>query len=287
MPKIPFEMKTTQFLLENRKIKQGRGRGYLGMSGLNAKCSRALWYGFHWASPPQELDIRTKRIFDRGNLEEERIISELLEVGIEVYKVIDGAEVPMTGSLTEVQEEIIGFAGHAKGHPDGRVRGLPESSKPHLLEMKTAKESKFKEFVKKGVKEANKVYYGQVQIYMHRLGLERALFIVSNKNTEERYYERIRYDKDYAEALVHREMGIITSDSPPDKISENRNWIDCKFCNHTDVCHNSAQPSQNCRTCDCSDILDDGKWECSYHGKEITQKEQEVGCPSWRRGWGL
>jgi hypothetical protein len=26
--------------------------------------------------------------------------------------------------------------------------------------------------------------------------------------------------------LLHREMGIITSDSPPDKISENRNWID-------------------------------------------------------------
>ena len=41
-----------------------------------------------------------------------------------------------------------------------------------------------------------------MQIYMHLLGLKRALYLAKNKNTDELYSERIKYDKAEAERLL-------------------------------------------------------------------------------------
>lgn len=290
MAKIPEFTNTTHNTIENSYVEQSRERGYLGMSSLGKKCSRALWYGFHFATAAKPLPRRVKRIFDRGHLEEKRIIDELVEVGgMEVFlRNPDGTTSPMTGDIGEKQEEIVGFAGHARGHPDGRVLGVIEAPKTeHLLEMKTAKESKFKEIVKHKVKKANPVYYSQMQRYMHALGLKRALLIVTNKNTEERHYERVEYVKEDAVALEQREASIIMSDLPPKKISENKNFMECKWCASKAVCHEGEMVDVNCRTCDSSDIMDDGKWHCSRHDMEIDFKKQNVGCDFWKIGWGL
>jgi len=287
MPKIPINMNTTAYKVESI-VHEQEPRGYLGMSGLGHPCSRTLWYGFHFVSKRESITARMKRLFNRGHQEEPVIISDLKSAGIEVFKVINEEEVEMTGEKDEDQEELIGFAGHAKGHPDGRVRGLPEAPKTvHLLEMKTASDAQFKKIKKLGVKKAKPVYYSQAQRYMDKMGLTRALFVVTNKNNDERHYERVKIDKDYAEILAKKEQDIILAEAPPPKISENRNWIDCKYCNHKDVCHGGQQPERNCRTCNHADIADNGRWECNMHQRDLTLDEQIKGCEFWSQGWGL
>lgn len=292
MVSIPVNMNTTEYVMENRTIPSdvSKRRGYLGMSGLGNKCERALWYGFHFMSPPEDLPIRTRRIFNRGDLEEARIIAELKEVGMEVYKEVDGERIEIFGHIGEEQEHLVGFAGHAAGHPDGRVLGVIEAPKtPHLLEIKTAKASKFKEYIKhKSVEKVNPVYYGQCQRYMSKMKLKRALFIVTNKDTEERYYERVYFNEDHSEELQTKEIGVIVSDRPPAKLSHNKNWLDCKWCNHKGVCHNNEIPVKNCRSCAHADIADAGEWHCSNkNNKVLSIIDQNAACLDYSIGWGV
>ena len=296
MPKIPVNMNTTEFLVENLLIEPKPRRDYLGMSSLGNKCLRHLFYSFHWASFRPKVPIRKQRIFDRGDIEEARIIADLVRAGLQVFRLDEmGNEIPMTGELGEEQEELVGFAGHSAGHPDGRVRGLPESKKVHLLEMKSAKASKWAEFKKHGVKKANPVYYAQMQRYMPEMGLDRALFIVTNKDTEERHYERVRLEQPAVAELKRKEMIIITSESPPERISNNSNWIDCKWCDDRDICHGKKVVEKNCRTCAFVDIEDNGKWRCGNKdckpkfNKELSKQDQMDGskCNHYKVGWGL
>jgi len=262
-------------------------RPYLGMSGLGGPCMRSLWYSFHWVAK-KEIPRRVNRIFERGHWEEHRIIRDLSEIGIDFFRRDkDGIAIPITGNPDEEQERIVGFAGHALGHTDGRCIGVPDAPKTeHLSEFKSANDKNFKKFQKLGVEQSNETYYGQMQRYMLGLGLTRALFVVTNKNDESRYYERVSFDKTYAGDLVKKEQHIVMSEAPLEKIG-GPTWFECKWCDKKGVCHEGDAPDRNCRTCDHSDLENEGKWSCSYHEKEITTDEQRIGCEFWHKGWGL
>lgn len=262
-------------------------RGYLGMSSIGHSCMRHLWYGFHFASP-RILTRRVKRIFSRGDLEEARIITDFTNMGMRFFiRDKDNNEIPITGKVGEKQEEIVGFAGHAKGHVDGRCVGVPGAEKTeHLCEFKTANDKSFKLFVKNGCEKTSPGYYAQQQRYMHALKLTRSLFVVTNKNDESRYPERVYYDKRFSEELVAKEQHIILSETPPDKIG-GPSWFECKYCSDRNVCHLGDAPQRNCRTCEHSDIENGGKWTCGYHEKELNIDEQIHGCDMWSKGWGL
>ena len=60
-------------------------RTHLGASLIGGECSRALWYGFRWATKPK-FSGRILRLFNRGHLEEARFISLLLMIGCTVYQ---------------------------------------------------------------------------------------------------------------------------------------------------------------------------------------------------------
>lgn len=287
MVAIPINEKTLEHLIESVIIEQ-KPRPYLGMSSLGGPCARALWYGLHWVSV-KPIPARVSRIFERGDWEEHRIVRDLKAAGVECFRRdAEGNKIEITGAINEEQEELIGFAGHAKGHPDGRCVGLPEAPvAEHLLEFKSANDKNFQKFVKLGVKSANPTYYGQTQRYMKKMKLKRTLFVVTNKNDESRYYERIILDDDYAASLEEKEQHIIMSDSPLDKIG-GPTWWECKFCDHKPVCHHGEVPLRNCRTCDHSDMENDGKWTCGANGgKELSINEQRDGCNFHRIGWGL
>ena len=85
---------------------------------------------------------------------------------------------------------------------------LLESDKPHLLECKSAKDSRFKEFVKKGIKEVEPKYWAQIQTYMHYMELERCLYVIYNKDTSELHIERFEYNAMEANYYVNRAKEI-------------------------------------------------------------------------------
>lgn len=287
MAKIP-EPVTTLSLLDKQKT-VSYGRPYLGMSSIGTDCERKLWYGLHWVVK-KETSARTNRIFSDGHNAEAGIISDLKRIGYEVYRIcpITGDEIEMTGEVGEEQEEMIGFGGHAKGHNDGRVRGVIESPKtPHLLEMKTANDKSFKDTQSKGVQRAKPVYYAQCQRYMHDLKLTRTLFVMKNKNDSSYYIERIKYDRDFALDLIRKEREIIISDAPPTK-RFNDTWYECKWCDDKDVCHDGKEPEKNCRTCEFADMEDNGIWTCQkQNDRALDIEEQKAGCKLYRKGWGL
>lgn len=238
-------------------------RPYLGMSAIGAKCARQLWYSFRFCSN-EGITKRLNRLFARGHREEPIIVADLRLIGVEHHS---------------DQKEMIDGHGHIKGHCDGILENVPDAPKtPHLSEFKTANDKKFKEMKKKGLKEANPVYYAQMITYMRQLGLKRGLFIMVNKNDDSRYYERVYEDKGKADELMVRAIDVISTENPPARINQSSTWFECKWCDHHSVCHMGIAPNVTCRSCESCDIENDGKWSCSKLGWELEYKMQMSAC---------
>ena len=227
MVKIPEEATKlkVELAVEGGMIKK-EYRPYFGISGLGAECPRAAWYSFRWCTAVY-INKRLQRLFDRGHREEDVVVADLENAGMVVHSRQIGAT---TGH------------GHISGHPDGIIRHLPDAPKTeHLLEIKTANDKNFKHIQKKGIKVAKYGYWAQAQGYMHLFKLKRALFVVVNKNDDQRYYERIKYEKKAAEELIQKAVDIISSEIPPAKIG-NASWWACRYCDHYNTCHYDAKP---------------------------------------------
>lgn len=259
--KVPNELK--QLLIESRIENHNvtlLPREYLGLSQIGHRCARFLWYTFRWYYT-ETVSQRKLRIFERGNLEEPRVIRDLNKAGC---------------SVSDEQHEII-LSPYIKGHIDGIVTSLPDSSKPHLLEIKTMNEERFKSLKKVGLEKENFVYWAQAHLYMRHMGLSRTLFVATNKNTEERHYERIRRDTGLADLLTDRANDIVNSDIPPRKISESPSWHECKYCPAKEVCHYGATPERTCRSCVNFTLRDDGYY-CNKHETYIASDMHKDAC---------
>jgi hypothetical protein len=272
------------------QVVPGEMRGYLGLSQIGDPCSRKLWYDFRFCSK-KEFSARVARLFQRGHREEPIITADLRKAGVKVHS---------------DQAEVIAGYGHIKGHIDGIGENIPDAPKtPHLLEFKTMKEgvegntkrqpTYFHKLKAKGVEIANPVYWSQCQCYMRLMKLTRTLFIAINKNTDERYYERIRLNILIANELLKRGEEIILSEFPlprlPATNGKTHNWK-CNFCDQKEVCLEGAEPLRNCRTCRYCDIENEGKWSCSEKGDSrnphwLSLEDQISGCLDWRKMKGL
>ena len=238
-------------------------RGYLGASSIGAPCARQLWYSFRKCSKPN-FDGRLYRLFDRGHKEELRFVEELRGIGCEVH------EFDADGN----QFEVIACDGHFKGHTDGCALGVPEAPKTwHLLEMKTASNKSFNSTKKHGVEKDKPQHFAQMQVYMHLTGLTRALYMVVNKDNDELYTERLRYNSTRAKAYIDKAQMIINATTPPERISDDAESFACKFCDARELCHGTSETSAvpvaeiHCRNCVHSTPIEGGKWSCALGGE--------------------
>ena len=235
-------------------------RPYLGLSMIGNKCSRYLQY-YHYMTFKSEYSARIQRLFDVGHAAEKLMIADLAKVGIEV---------------TGRQTEIIGFAGHWKGHIDGK------GNKIFLVEFKTHNEKWFKDLLKKKVKESKPGHYDQMQSYMGYLDLSRCLYMALNKNDSTYYFEWIEFDKERFHELMRKEEDIImTSVLLPRIGNNNRAWFECKMCDAKEVCFEDSIINKNCRSCQNVDVEDAGRWRCSYFGKTLDTREQKIACDNY------
>ena len=213
-------------------------RPHLGASLIGHACDRHLWMTFRWVGS-ESFDGRMLRLFDTGKLEEPRVYEELRGIGCEVAA-DDGT----------AQFKVSTLGGHFGGSLDGAVLGIPEAPKTwHVLEIKTHSDKLFKDLTTKGVREAKPMHWAQMQTYMHLTGMDRALYYAVNKNTDALHIERVEYDRQAAEGLVAKAERIIRADVPPQRLSDDPAWFECKFCRFHGVCHGQQVPEVNCRTC--------------------------------------
>lgn len=275
MPKLPDPIHehttSTAIVRWYEKGQDTNGRAHLGASLIGRPCDRELWYSFRWATI-KKFDGRMLRLFKRGQREEAEFLNELRGIGAEIHDVD-----PDTGK----QHRFTAVRGHFGGSCDAIGRGLPEAPKTWaVIEFKTHKDTSFKELKAKGVQVSKPEHYVQMQIYMGLAELERALYLAVDKNTDELHSEWIHFDQESFDKHLARAEKIIDAEVPPDRISNDPAWYQCKLCDHQAICHGGRTAKKSCRTCVHATPVDDGKWGCQEHERLIPLKEQGIGCRS-------
>jgi hypothetical protein len=240
---------------------------------IGTSCERALWYGFRWSSRSQHSG-RLLRLFERGQMEEDRFIAALRAIGATVLPVN-----PDTGRQWEFRDET----GHFGGSVDAVAIGLPEAPKSWALcEFKTHGDKSFRDLVAKGVQESKPLHWAQMQTYGHLSGLDRALYLAVNKNTDDLYAEWLRIDLAEGARLVAKAQRIINAPTPPTRIAHSETWHECRFCDHHAVCWSGALPERHCRSCMHSTPVAGGQWHCAKYNRLLTLTEQKTGCEDHR-----
>ena len=242
-------------------------------------CPRRLWYGVHWVQALSTPGGRLARIFERGNLEEGRIIAELRAIGCDVI------QFDAQGKQFKIRlgNEWV------RGKVDGLINsGVPGAEKSrHVLEIKTANDKSWKRVFSQGIETAEPNHHAQVQLAMHFFKIKRGLYISVNKNDENIYTERVKYDRDLCETLVGRALDISRSNVPPLRPFKNKDSWQCKFCNFASVCWERALVQPSCRTCcygemDKPDRLYCAKGTVGSDGESRNVEEQRTGCTKWQ-----
>jgi len=241
-------------------------RPYLGMSQLGHKCARNLWMYFRWAAMTTH-NAKSERIFQRGHLEENRIINGWEGIGI---KILDR------------QRTLKGCGGHLKGHTDGRLTNVPGLEEEVMVgEIKTMQQKYFVPLTKKGVEKAKPEYYAQANVYMHYEDANYCLHSTTNKNDEDLHIEILKYDPAIAEPLITKANDVIYSSVPPKKVSNDPTYFMCQWCDFYGPCQLNDPFYKTCRTCTHASPAPNGEWECYKFDQTLTLDEQKAACPKY------
>lgn len=254
-------------------------RKHFGASQVACGCSRYVFLEFRKGKEEQK-EGRRIRIGERGELEEIRIAKELRKLkGIEV---LYSKKARDYGHFKE---------GHFQGTLDILTRGWEDLDKDIKkedwinTECKTFKNSRFNEWVKKGIFLSDQAYFAQAQVYMHKKNIKYTVVIGVNKDTEEIHVEIIPYNSMFANQYIENAHNIIFGSCPkinftnPNAITTN--GAGCKICKYHDICWNEASLDKNCRTCKFIKPLQDGTWFCGKHNKTI--KNQKKSCEFYQQ----
>ena len=255
-----------------------RPRPYLGMSGIGESCARKLWYQWRWCKAVRFNALTLKR-FAGGDAAEAVVIKRL--------RMVDGLTVLAVDPKTGYQHAMSDLGGHYKGHADGLVLGLIQAPKSwHVLEVKESE--KFNDLVKlkrdvgekAALKKWNETYYAQAQSYMHYLDCDRHYLICATPGVRDWVSVRTDYSKSFSEQLGLKASRIVFADTPPERISDDPCWYQCRWCDYSDICHDKEfqQINHNCRTCMFSTPLINGQWKCEKYNSVLDYEQQLHGC---------
>jgi len=279
---VPEESETVKRIYAWHKARGDAepNRGYLGASVIGHECDRYLWYGFR-RCVKRDFSGRMYRLFETGDLEEARFVNELRGIGCTVHDVD-----PDTGKQFEVQA----LAGHVSGHMDGSGLDIPEAPKTwHVLEFKTHNAKSFAKLKKDGVASTKPLHHAQVQTYMGLTGMTRALYLARNKDTDELYSERVRFDPTEFKRLMERARRIIETHEPPARMTNRSDDYRCKFCGVHALCWGMGAvavplPCKTCRTCcHATPDTENGGWSCARGGIDticdsVIRADRQPGC---------
>lgn len=130
------------------------------------RCGRALWLGLA-GQPLQSASGPLVRAAERGRLARQLVARDLRRAGFTV----------------EWQSAL----------ECGYIYGL--TRRPHLLEIQAVPEALFKRLEKFGLGAAIDLEIS-LQSRLGRAKMKQALFVAENKNTQELYFEKVRFDPD-------------------------------------------------------------------------------------------
>ena len=243
-------------------------RVHLGASLIGKECLRALWFDFRWTTRA-EFSGRMLRLFETGQLEEARIVRNLRRTGATVLE---------TDPETGRQWQVSALGGHFGGSLDAVAIGLLEAPKTwHVLEFKTHSVKSFADLKRRGVMASKPRHYAQMQVYLHLTGITRAMYVAVCKDTDELYVERLPADPLFGQTLLVKAEQVIGAERPPEKLSTDPAWWQCRLCEHHGLCHEGTAAERNCRTCLHSTPVPGG-WHCARFDGALPAADQRQGC---------
>lgn len=276
MPQLPSRTSPTLAAIHARRQRDnwtGRGSTFIPAGEAASECSRAIWYGFRWASEAEAFSGRMLRLFATGNMEERRILDDLAKLpGVQ----LESRDANGKQFRAEIQ-------GYIAVKPDGFALGLPEAKKTrHAIECKSANDKNFDAIKKKGLARGKSEHWIQCQLEMLAFGVTRVFYFLVNKNTDEEYVERIKPDVIACARAVQRLISIAEAPRPPAKIRDDADKPPCLFCRHKPICHDGAAVRRHCRTCIHVTPKPGGNWRCEWHQIDLTPESQAEGCEHQR-----
>ena len=224
------------YLIDESFTQESQKRDYLGASIVGHTCERHVQY--QWLAVLGQVDRkefppRILRIFDRGNLYEERARAWLKQAGFLFGR-------------TKKGKAFTDFEGQFKGHVDGVITGWKPQDIPCPVELPLLWEHKclgsksWKKLESDKLKNYSSTYYVQTQIYMHYLGLERCLFMATNSDTMEIYHELVPYKENEAQSARNRVARVLLATHEPcemlPRFTQDKAHYICRFCDFSGGC---------------------------------------------------
>lgn len=239
--------------------------GGISASMVGNECDRALFYELRWVSAQETFTGRTLRIFERGDIEEQRVYADLRAAGVEI----------------DEQAEFTAANGFLRGRADGIATGILEApAARHVLEIKSAKAADWRAVQKHGVAKAKPLHWHQLHAGMSCLGIDRGFYIMVNKDTEEILTERIRLDPEVAARTIARVERIVDAHDAPGRMNDDPESFGCRFCKHRAVCHEAKPTRRTCRSCLHFSFTRDGLGHCERFDQPLRRERQADGCPA-------
>lgn len=199
-------------------------RQYIGASSIGSPCERKLWYGYNGVLGADNEPVM-QRTFDIGKSLESLVLNYLENAGC----VLERRSPQLFYRHPDIPE--------LQGHADAVWYINSDPPKRAILEVKTARDSSFNVFVRKGLEQWYPVYYAQVQAYMGMSGIHEAYVIAINKDTSALHDEYVRFDELAYDMLCYKALRIIDALEPPAKINQNSSFFMCRNCQYKKVCH--------------------------------------------------
>lgn len=244
-------------------------RPHMGASLIGHACDRYIWSVWRWVLTPRHKG-RILRLFDTGRREEARLLEELRGLGVQVWDVD-----PNTGD----QWRVSAHNGHFGGSLDAVAKGLPEAPKSAaVLEFKTHSNKSFADLQAKKVAMAKPQHHDQMQVYMGLMEIDRALYLAVNKDTDEIYSEWVHADPLRFRILMGRAKQLIEATEPPQRMSDDPTFWQCKWCDFYEHCHQGVAAEANCRTCCHASPVENAAWRCEVHSDTVPVEFQRKGC---------
>lgn len=209
-------------------------RTYLGASQIGDECLRRVQYQVT-AAPAKPLEGRTRRIFARGHLYEDRAYNWLTAAGFVISR---------ANALGD-QHGFSVLGGEFRGHVDGIVMEVPPEFEDEietrcLWECKALGAKGFAAVKKNGLAKAYPGYADQAVIYQTYMELEHpVLFTVVCPDTEEMHHELVPYDAKRAQEVSDRAAHVVAHIRSGDllpRVSGDPGGFPCAWCQFQPHC---------------------------------------------------
>ena len=212
--------KLTKLIEKSQETYPHESRDYIGASSIGSDCLRQIWYQYQ-GTESKDVPAKVRRTWAIGKVLEGLILDWLENAGLEIAR-----------TWFDLQSEGMPYF---RGHVDSVW--IKKDEAHAVIEIKTAKNSSFQIFAKKGVKEWNPQYYAQIQSYMGMMRVNSAYILVLNKDNSDISDELVMFDQAFYDGLRKKAALIHSATSAPPRIHGSNLYFKCKMCSYNKVCH--------------------------------------------------